>query len=217
MVPRRPPTPALPEAACNRIREKWWRTLSSLQTCSTRVLFPVSVGLTIGRTPGAGFAAVTSGSACSRVSTKHALVQEHMGAVRLVARHGPAGRQEHGQLHGAGSFLVYYPSGRVWKLQATRGCGCGSPRKQRVGKYSQSVNPRAFSSEASRKNLPACSTVRTPCLFRPVDVLICQAPLVSSEFFFHVAQIGVCSLPMQTQNISSSIHHIKYLNACMKY
>ena len=37
-----------------------------------------------------------------RVSAKHALVQEQMGAVRLAARHGWAGRQEHGQLLGLG-------------------------------------------------------------------------------------------------------------------
>jgi hypothetical protein len=29
--------------------------------------------------------------------------------------------------------------------------------------------------------------------------------------------LRVCSLPMQTQNIFSSIHHIESLNVCMKY
>jgi hypothetical protein len=35
---------------------------------------------------------------------------------------------------------------------------------------------------------------------------------------FSAAQLlGVCSLSMQTQNISSSTHHIEFLDACMEH
>jgi hypothetical protein len=45
-----------------------------------------------------------------------------------------------------------------------------------------------------------------------VDTFISQSTCVKFDW-----RCRPHSLPMQTQNISSSTHHIKYLDACMEY
>jgi hypothetical protein len=41
--------------------------------------------------------------------------------------------------------------------------------------------------------------------------------LLLSLLLFHFFEMRVCSLGMQTQNISSSTYHIESLDACMEY